>query len=160
MCSCHCGQVGRWWRSWDQNPCMRSPPRISRVSLFRPKLHTPPDWQPAWRRATDFRCLLPQFPSCPPLCLFVCLCFFIFYHRFWVLHLTFICLASSFLFLSFGYLMCFPLALTTLQYFAVQTEYEETSIGDPVTESLTILEKFWNCWHFERCRACKIFGSV
>ena len=59
-----------------------------------------------------------------------------------MLHLTFICLASSFLFLSFGYLMCFPLALTTLQYFAVQTEYEETSIGDPVTESLTILEKF------------------
>ena len=45
---------------------MRSPPRISRVSLFRPKLHTRPDWQPGWRRATDFRCLLPQFPSCPP----------------------------------------------------------------------------------------------
>ena len=36
----------------------------------------------------------------------------------------------------------FPLALTTLQYFAVQTESEDTSIGDPVTESLTILEKF------------------
>ena len=36
----------------------------------------------------------------------------------------------------------FPLALTTLQYFAVQTESEDTSLGDPVTESLTILEKF------------------
>ena len=63
VCSCHFGQVEACGGVGTKILACGAP-RISRVSLFRPKLHTRPDWQPSWRRATDFRCLLPQFPSC------------------------------------------------------------------------------------------------
>ena len=83
VCSCHCRQVGRW-SGWEVGTKMLACGAFPGCHFFEPKLHVGPDRQAAWRRAIDFRCLLPQFMSpalfvCLIIYLFVCLfvCFFV-----------------------------------------------------------------------------------
>ena len=75
VCSCHCRQVGRWLGGLEVGTKMLACGAFPGCHFFEPKLHVGPDRQAAWRRAIDFRCLLPQFMS-PAL--FVCLIIYLF----------------------------------------------------------------------------------